>query len=233
MISFVVPAHNEEAWIGRCVAAIHGAAAVVGDPYEVIVVDDASTDATAQIAEEHGALVIRVDHRHISAVRNAGGRQVRGDILIFVDADTLVNAAVVKEVLDCVHAGAVGGGCMPRFEGRVPLWWRLSHPAFVGAARILRLAGGACQFCTRVAFETTGGYSDEHFVAEDLVFIKALKQHGRVVILAEPVLTSGRSLRNQSFWTIARLLTRLVVIGPDGFRKREGLEAWYEPKREG
>src|SRR5262252_6268199 len=50
MLSFVVPAHNEQACLGRTVQAIHAAARATGRPYEVIVVDDASTDATAEVA---------------------------------------------------------------------------------------------------------------------------------------------------------------------------------------
>src|SRR5688572_3041590 len=50
MLSFVVPAHNEQACLGRTVRAIHAAARATGRAYEVIVVDDASTDATAEVA---------------------------------------------------------------------------------------------------------------------------------------------------------------------------------------
>ena len=62
--------------------------------------------------------------------------------------------------------------------------------------------------------------------------MKALKRHGRFVVLAEPVVTSGRSLRTQSFWIIARVFTRLALRGADGFRDREGLDLWYRPSRE-
>jgi glycosyltransferase involved in cell wall biosynthesis len=232
MISFVVPAHNEEASIRACLAAIESAALASGEHYEVIVVDDGSTDGTGRIAKEHGAEVLRVEHRHISATRNSGARNARGEILIFVDADTLVSAANVREAIESVRSGAVGGGCVPQFEGRLPLWWKLSGFAFVGAGRLLTLAGGACQFCTREAFAATGGFSEEHFAAEDLVFIKALKRQGHVVVLAEPVTTSGRCLRGRSMVKIWWLLTKLAVIGPDGFRNRERAEIWYEGKRE-
>ena len=50
MISFVVPAHNEEHHLPATLAAVHAAAAAVGEPYEAIVVDDASTDATATVS---------------------------------------------------------------------------------------------------------------------------------------------------------------------------------------
>jgi glycosyltransferase involved in cell wall biosynthesis len=232
MISFVIPAHNEEAWIGRSISAIQGAVDVDREPYEVIVVDDASTDTTALVARQHRAHVVRVDHHQISATRNAGAKQSQGDVLFFVDADTLVNAQVIRSALRSIRDGAVGGGCVPRFEGRLPFWWRLAYPFAVGVVRLLRLPGGACQFCTRGAFEATGGFSENHYAAEDALFVKSLKQHGRVVVLDEPVVTSGRSLRAHSFLTVVSLLTRLAIRGPDAFRKRQGLEIWYQPERE-
>ena len=86
MLSFIVPAHNEERWIGECLSCIRATMQKVGEPYEVIVVNDASTDATHQIAEQLGARVMRVEHRNISAVRNAGAREAKGQIFFFVDA---------------------------------------------------------------------------------------------------------------------------------------------------
>lgn len=232
MISFIIPAHNEEAWIGRCLAAIRGAMEPVGDRHEVIVVDDASDDATASVAEQNGARVIRVRHHQISATRNTGARQARGEILIFVDADTLVNATVIQTALSSIHGGAIGGGCVPRFEGWLPLWWRLAYPLLVGVVRLLRLPGGACQFCTRAAFEATGGFSEAHYAAEDALFVATLKRHGRFVVLAEPVVTSGRSLRTHSCLSIVRVLTRFAFCGADAFRERQGLDLWYRPNRE-
>jgi len=231
MITFIIPAHNEEAWIGRCVSAICSAMESVDTLHEVIVVDDCSTDATSSIAQQHTARVFGVEHRHIAATRNAGAREARGDILFFVDADTLVSAHIIQSALRSIREGAVGGGCVPRFEGWLPLWWRVAYPFFVVGARLLRQPGGSCLFSARSAFEATGGFSEVHFAAEDAVFVSALKRHGRFVVLADPVVTSGRNLRAHSFWSIARLLTRLALRGPDGFRDRRGLDFWYRPFR--
>jgi glycosyltransferase involved in cell wall biosynthesis len=204
----------------------------VGEDYEMIVVDDASGDATAVIARECGARVIRVEHRHISATRNAGAHEAQGDYFFFVDADTLVNAAVIQSALRSMREGATGGGCVPRFEGRLPLWWKLVYPFLVIAVRVLRLPGGACQFCTRAAFMAIGGYSEKHYAAEDAVFASALKKQGRTMVPVGPVITSGRNLRAHSFFTIIRLLARVNIKGPDCFRDRQGLDVWYRPKRE-
>ena len=233
MISFIVPAHNEEAWVGRCVAAIRSGLESLGEPHEIIVVDDASSDATASIARQQGAQVIRVEHRQIAATRNAGARQAHGDILFFVDADTLVNAAAIQSALRSVHAGAVGGGCWPRFEGWLPWWTRPTLSVGERLCRWLRFfPSGACLFCTRGAYEAVGGFNENYYAAEELWFVAALKRQGRFVILRETVVASGRKLRAHSFWTFARLSSRLVFLGSRGVRSRRGLEYWYEPERE-
>src|SRR5258708_8702482 len=74
VISFVVPAYNEEKYLAATLAAIHEAARSAGEPYEVVVANDASTDATAAIAEAGGARVVSVEKRQIAATRNAGAR---------------------------------------------------------------------------------------------------------------------------------------------------------------
>src|SRR5258706_12901411 len=154
MISFIVPAHNEEAWVGRCVSAIRNGVESLGEPHEIIVVDDGSSDDTAAIARQQGAQVVRVEHRQIAATRNAGARQARGDILFFVDADTLTNAPAIQSALRAIRAGALGGGFVPRFEGWVPWGFRLAKPLFGPAVRPARfLARGTFLFCPRGAFQ--------------------------------------------------------------------------------
>src|ERR1035438_5191985 len=167
MISFIVPAHNEEAWVGRCVSAIRGGLESIDEPHEIIVVDDASTDATASIARQQSAQVVRVEHRQISATRNAGARQAHGDIFFFVDADTLVNAPAIQSALRAIRTGAAGGGCLPRFEGWLPWWWRLGLPVMERLCRWLNVfPSGACLFCARGAFQTAGGFRSEEHTSE-------------------------------------------------------------------
>ena len=94
------------------------------------------------------------------------------------------------------------------------------------------LPSGAFLFCTRAAFETAGGFNENYYAAEEVVFIAALKRQGRMVILPETVVTSGRKARAHSFLSLARQFTRLVLRGSRGLRSRRGLEYWYEPERE-
>src|SRR5438045_416977 len=90
MLSFIVPAYNEEFELARSLAAIRTAAEATGEEYEIIVVDDGSTDGTAEIARRSGVTLIQIQRRQIAAARNAGAEIARGRILFFVDADTQI-----------------------------------------------------------------------------------------------------------------------------------------------
>src|SRR5580704_5487059 len=127
MISFIVPAHNEQACLGRTLQAIHDSVHFIGQPYEIIVVDDASTDGTAQIAQQNAARVVRVNHRQIAATRNSGARASNGERFFFVDADTILNSRAVASALRAMDKGAVGGGVMTWVDRneKVPLYARL------------------------------------------------------------------------------------------------------------
>ncbi len=234
MISFIVPAYNEELLLGATLRDINAAAQSLGVPYEIIVVDDASTDQTAAVAKEHAARVLHVAHRQIAATRNSGARAATGDFLIFVDGDTLVNVQVVRAAIEAMRNGAVGGGCDLQFDGRVPICGNCClissrAPAVIAVAY---LASGAFLFCTRQAFDAVGGFNEELYAAEEAAMSKALRGQGRFVVLRESVVTSGRKLRAYSAWEILGVLGRLAFAGGRGVRKREGLDIWYGARRE-
>jgi glycosyltransferase involved in cell wall biosynthesis len=230
MISFIIPAHNEEVCLPDTLDALVAAADKVGRPYEVIVVNDASTDITGQIARQRGVQVIDVEYRQIAATRNAGARAACGDILFFVDADTQANEGAIVAGLSAIDQGAVGGGCHFRWEGRIPWWARLLLPIGNAGGRLLTLCGGAFLFCRRSEFEAVGGFCERYFAAEEVAFVKALKRRGRFVIPRQTVLTSNRKLSTMSLWRAVRVLFPFVVRGPEAYRSREGLGLWYGPE---
>src|SRR5438046_10766755 len=108
MISFIVPAYNEELELSSTIEAIRTAASGATQPYEIIVVDDASTDATAEIASGMGAKVIPINRRQIAASRNAGARAAQGEYLFFIDADTRINGAHVSGGIAALEGGCAG-----------------------------------------------------------------------------------------------------------------------------
>jgi len=232
-LSFVIPANNEETLLGATLEAIRAAAEAAGEPFELIVVDDASTDRTAELAAAAGAMVVAVNLRKISAVRNAGARVATGDVLIFVDADTLVPPDTLAAVLQALQGGAIAGGAWVKLESDVPLWGRILASLIIGIYLRLGHAGGCFLFTRREAFETVGGFNEDYYATEEMHLSKALKRLGPFVLVREPVITSGRKFRVFTPWAFVKLAVRFVTGGGLRSVKRpEGLEMWYEAPRE-
>jgi glycosyltransferase involved in cell wall biosynthesis len=233
MLSFIVPAYNEELELPRALAAIRAAAEASTQPYEVIVVDDASTDATAQIAKAAGAIVLPVSYRQIAAVRNAGARAASGDIFFFVDADTFILPVHVAAAWAALAAGCAGGGARIMIDGFVPLWGRVFVHVFSALYfATANLGAGAFLFTTRENFETVGGFDERCFAGEEFYFTRALKKLGRFRLIPDPVASSGRKLRMYSPRQILGGLVGIMLRGKRGVRSRARLDLWYDGKRE-
>jgi glycosyltransferase involved in cell wall biosynthesis len=232
MISFIVPAYNEERLLAATLDALHVAGRVLDEPYELVVVDDGSTDRTAVIAQDQGAMLVSVAHRQIAATRNSGARRANGELFIFVDADTIVNEAVVRSAVEVLRGGACGGGAAVEFDGAVPMYARLLMPVLVRLFRATGMATGCFLFCTRKAFMAVGGFDEAFYGAEELVMSRALKRHGKFVILRQAVLTSGRKLRTHSVREMLMVIGRLALHGPGAVKQRQGMELWYAERRE-
>jgi glycosyltransferase involved in cell wall biosynthesis len=226
-LSFVVPAHNEEALLGRALDSIRSAAKAASRQYEMIVVDDGSTDRTAQIAREYGCRVVPVQLRQIGAVRNAGAAQAAGQTLVFLDADTLLPEATLAAALRTLEAGAVGGGASLSFDGPTALWAEAILPIGNVLCRSTRLAPGCFLFVRRSVFEELGGFDPHYFAAEEWVLSRALGRRGEFVVLREKSITSGRKGTSRELWRMIVLLSRLLVRGRTVLQQRDGLDIWY------
>lgn len=231
MLSFVVPAYNEARGIAAALEAIHAAAQATGREYEIVVADDASTDGTAERAVQAGARVVPVSFRQISRTRNAGAAAARGEFLVFVDADTIVDATLLRAALAALDAGAVGGGATVVFDDAAPCWTQVAGVGVIGAMRLARLAAGCFLFCRRADFEAVGGFDPGLYAGEEVWLSRALGRRGRFVILREKVVTSSRKAQGRTLAGTLWLTARILARGPRGLRRREGNEFWYDGRR--
>jgi glycosyltransferase involved in cell wall biosynthesis len=232
MLSFVVPAYNEEFELPATLAAIRNAADQAQQLSEIIVVDDASTDATAEIARQAGARLVSIDRRQIAASRNAGARAAQGEILFFVDADTRINQKHIIDALAALAAGYSGGSARIKADGAIPWWGRVFMTVFCAIYFANKLGAGAFLFMSRQNFEKVGGFDERYFAGEEVFLSLALKKIGPFKILREPMVTSGRKLRMYSGWYLWRESTRMLMGGPRSYQRRESLDLWYDGKRE-
>ena len=100
-ISVVIPVRNGSEHIDKCLRGFKGS---TYEQYEVIVVDDASTDGTAEVAERAGAKVLRLKEQSgPAAARNRGAEEAQGDIILFVDADVVINQDTIEQNCKRIH----------------------------------------------------------------------------------------------------------------------------------
>jgi GT2 family glycosyltransferase len=232
MLSFIIPAYNEEFELPRTIAAVRNAADSVGEPYEVIVADDGSTDATPRIAEAAGAVLVQIQRRQIAAARNAGARTAQGDILFFVDADTQIQSAHITSAMSALTSGYSGGSARVAIDGEIPRWARIFVRLFSIVYFGNNLGAGAFLFTTRENFQRVGGFDEQLFIGEEVYLSIALKKIGRFKVLTLPVLTSGRKLRMHSGAKILSGSLSIVLRGRRGCCKRENCAFWYDGRRE-
>ena len=169
-----------------------------GRQYEIVVVDDASTDQTAKVARDAGAKVVSINRRQIAAARNAGARAAKGDILFFVDADTRINEKHISGAVAALEKGCSGGGARVKIGGTVPLWARILFKLFCAIYFAFNLGAGAFLLTVRKNFDAVGGFDESLFIGEEVYLSIALRKLGRFRILREPIITSGRKLRMYS-----------------------------------
>lgn len=231
--SIIIPAYNEQDYLPATLAALAQAIQPISHRGEVIVVDNNSTDATADIAGRWGARVVFEPVNQIARARNAGAAHARAAHLVFVDADTVVPPALLARALERLCRGRwAGGGALIRPDqplkgmGAVglKLWNRLSEATGTAA--------GSFIFCRRDAFEAVGGFDRRVFAGEELLFSLACKRWGRskgldfAIIADTPVITSTRKLATYGPAQLAALA--LLVVFPPAVLFRSLVDPlWY------
>src|SRR5258706_10739669 len=116
LISVVVPAFNEGGYLGETLASLNRAKAFLQDEgrssAEIIVVDNDSDDSTADVARALGAAVARETQHNVAKVRNSGAKLSQGDVLIFVDADTIVPDKLLSRIVEAMSDATCLGGAV-------------------------------------------------------------------------------------------------------------------------
>ena len=106
--SLVVPAFNEEAYLPATLASVRRAEAGI----EIIVVDNDSSDRTADVAASYGATIVREHEHNVARVRNAGASAANGDVVVFLDADTLVPERLFSRIAEIMQDRRCLGGAV-------------------------------------------------------------------------------------------------------------------------
>jgi len=233
-ISVLIPAFNEQGLISEAIASVNRSFEQLSlTSYEIVVCDNNSTDQTAHAARESGAKVVFEPHNQIARARNTAARHARGEWLMFMDADTHLNAQVLAAAIEKLSSGKVcGGGALLQFDREVAGIARFLSRVWRWASPRFGLAGGAFIFSTRDAWQAVDGFDEELYAAEDVSFSRRLKKWGKrngmrfLVLTDPPILTSGRKLDSYGSWRIVRELSMLAL--PGALKSRSKTRLWYE-----
>jgi rSAM/selenodomain-associated transferase 2 len=203
-LSIVVPALDEAAAITACLAPLQ---ALRSRGVEVIVVDGGSRDATRDLAAPLADRVLEAP-RGRARQMNAGAQVARGDVLLFLHADTLLPPDADAIVARALQGGAGWGRFDVAITGANPLL-RVVACAMNARSRWSGIAtGDQAMFMTREAFREAGGFPDIPLM-EDLALSRALKRAGRPACLHERVATSGRRWERHGTLRTILLMWRL------------------------
>jgi glycosyltransferase involved in cell wall biosynthesis len=175
--SLVIPAYNEARLLPRLLDSVDAARSRYRGSVQVIVADNASTDETAAIAAARGCEVARVEKRRIACVRNGGARLARGDSVCFIDADSSIHPETFNAIDEALARADVVGGATGVFPERWSLGIAATWMVMMPVIWLTRIDAGVV-FCRRADFEALGGYDEERELAEDVVFMWALKRLG-------------------------------------------------------
>ena len=176
-ISVIIPAHNEEKYIARCIRSVKKAESGFKGNVEIIVVCNRCTDRTAEIAESLGARVLTNEDRCIAKVRNTGIAAAKGRIIVTIDADNRMTPGTLSEVYVLIRSGRyIGGGAPIRFERySFPLW--LNDIMCRVSFAVTGLYSGMF-WAEKETFDAIGGFADKKAM-EDVATAKLLKEFGK------------------------------------------------------
>jgi glycosyltransferase involved in cell wall biosynthesis len=232
-LSVIIPAYNEEEYLHETLRYIRNASSILTCPSEIIVVDNGSTDKTRQVAESFGAKVFPESEHNISRVRNTGARNSTGNVLIFVDADTLVPNPLFQRIAGVMeNEKCFGGAVSVEYATLQRKWLKVYLLGWKFWGMVFNMKQGAAQFCRRPVFEDLQGYDESIFMGEDVEFYWRLSRfarqnHGYLHFVENPkVTTSARRFDQMSLWKTL-LLTHPIFIYLT-WRRKLFWKDWYE-----
>jgi GT2 family glycosyltransferase len=191
-VSVIVPTLNEEKYLPRCLASLK--AQSLRDRFEVIVVDGGSSDRTLEISHQYADQVLIEKGLPVGAARNLGAAMAQGDILAFIDADTIASTKWLEQIVKSFETNSevvgVTGPTLP-YEGsrmdelmyRVATGWAQRLSLRLGFPHV---AGFNCAY-RKDSFWNATGFDEERELSEDVMLSLRIRHQGRIVFDEEMI----------------------------------------------
>ena len=209
LISIIIPAHNEEGYLGPTLDALQRQ---TYPWFEAIVVANGCTDDTVEVAKGRCHQLLVLSQKSLGVARNLGARMAKGELLLFLDADTTLDPMALRTVAEDFSKDVAAGTLKGRpdaehFGYRLIYWLKNSVHRFS-----LHSGSSGVIICWKDHFMRTGGFDEGLEVRENSELMKRLKRLGTYKYLGDATATTSmRRYEQFGCWRIVWLWIKLWV----------------------
>ena len=235
IISIIIPAYNSEATIEKCVHSLTSQS-FPREKFEVIVVDDCSTDKTADLAKAAGANHVMSTEKNSGQgpARNLGVKNSKGKFLAFTDSDCIAKDDWIKNIVEELQTQQVIGGPIVNGNPQSTIAWAEYFFEFSffheNKKRTMVRMVPACNIaCTKEIFSKVGGFKGSYGI-EDVLFGSSIRQIGMQTIFIPNV-----QMQHLCRTTLHQVLPHMNLLGKNFVKTRriepkEKYSFWFKNK---
>lgn len=211
-ISVIIPAHNEQDYLGRTLDALNSQDY---PDWEIIVVANGCRDHTAEVAQGKCHRLVTLTQKNLGVARNLGARMANGELLVFLDADTILEPGALRVIGEqfterCAAGTLKGRPDSDRFAYRLIYWLKNFTHRF-----IVHNGSSGVIICWKQDFTRVGGFDEKLELRENSHLIRRLKKFGRYQYISDATATTSmRRYERRGIWPIVWLWLKLWATGP-------------------
>jgi glycosyltransferase involved in cell wall biosynthesis len=209
-ISIIVPAHNEEDYLGATLDALNRQDY---PNFEIVVVANGCTDRTAEVAKEKCQRLATLEAKGLGVSRNLGARMATGDLLIFLDADTILEPHALRTIAERFTERNAGGTVKGQPDSN-----RFAYRLIYGLKNfihryVVRNGSSGVIICWKKHFASVGGFDERLELRENSELIRRLKRFGGYKYIGSTAATTSmRRYDRRGVWNIVWLWIKLWFL---------------------
>lgn len=208
-VSVIIPALNEEKYLNTI---LHDLSLQKRKPLEIIVVDGRSSDKTVSIAGKYSGVSLIKTHANPAHQRHSGAKKARGDILVFLDADTSISPDFIENIHQFFSHKPYSLAC-PLYvpsDNHIPsmVLYSFFNMIFFTVQKVFPSGAGSCIAVRRETYFELGGFN-EQYTYDDMHFLSRAQGLGIFAVILERVVVSNRRIKKLGFMKSFLLYTKL------------------------
>jgi len=232
LFSVVIPVHNEENYILNTLKRV-STQSIKRSDYEIIIGDAYSSDKTVVLSKKYADKIIKNHTTNPAQGRNCGAKKAKGEIIVFIDADTWIRKDALQKIKETISKGYIGG----TFEVagiNATLADKIAIKLIMFLERLFYFLGfitvnGQCLFIKKSIFNKISGFNNDLDINEDHDFMRRAKKYGKIALLHDKVMVSLRRIRKIGW--IKQYWIWLIALIQGLFSKKVKSNYWIEDLR--